>query len=99
MKKIKDTVETVFAVVFFVAIVVGVIFMASKIVEVYSPYDFDDCEHIEYYVEEGDNLYSICKRVCGERVDYRDWVKYVKEINGKNNSTIYVGEIITIPVM
>ena len=53
-----------------------------------------------YYVGAGETLWSIGKDVCVESVDVRMWINEVIDLNGMNNSTLYVGQeiIILVPV-
>lgn len=95
MKKFTETIKKIIGFIVLALIIWGICALVNVRP---STTDFDSMDHDEYLVEDGDNLYTICKTVCGEKVNCNEWIDYVKTINGKTSSTIYVGEWITIPI-
>lgn len=49
-------------------------------------------------VYEGDSLWSLAEEYTDNRVDPRDWVYEVIQINGLNSATIFPGQQLIVPV-
>ena len=52
----------------------------------------------EYTVKAGDTLYAIAREITPESKDYRKTVQYISEKNNIENSLIYPGQAVLVPV-
>ena len=87
-----------------ILLIVGVAFLlivlfATCICVAYSPtMDKVEWQEETYAVESGDTLWGIATKHCPKTVDYREWIKEVKEINGLADSKICKGDMLTVLV-
>lgn len=58
--------------------------------------DFSKYQTQEICVEQGQGLYSIGKKYCGEDININDWEQAVMELNGMQGSNLYAGQYIMI---
>lgn len=56
-------------------------------------------EYIQIQVESGDTLWTIVDKYMPDDVDTREAVYMIADLNDLENSQIYVGQILDIPVM
>ena len=59
------------------------------------PMERVEWEEVEHHVQSGQTLWEISKLYCPEKIDCREWIEEVKEINGIG-STIYAGDCLTV---
>lgn len=51
-----------------------------------------------YVIGSGDTLWDIAKEFTPEDRDCRDTIAEIEEVNGIDNSTIYAGQVIIVPI-
>lgn len=80
-----------------IAIVISVIgasfFMAFHKISGYS-----ETAYIEIVVSRGDTMWDIIQDVYGENTDIRRVISSVKRVNNMENTDIYEGQVIVLPV-
>ena len=50
------------------------------------------------FIEEGDTLWSYAEEYCPQDMDIRKYIEIVRDYNGKDDATVYVGEVICLPI-
>lgn len=81
------------------AVALIVLLFAICLIAAFSP-TIDNVEWNEeiYIVESGDTLWGIATKHCPKNVDYREWIKAVREINGLSDCKICRGDMLTVLV-
>lgn len=54
--------------------------------------------YVTYTVQQGDTLWSISREITPEDRDLRYTIREIEEVNDLQNSTIKVGQVLTVPV-
>lgn len=50
------------------------------------------------FIEEGDTLWSYADDYCPNDMDIRKYIQIIVDYNGKDDATVYVGEVICLPI-
>ena len=50
------------------------------------------------FVEEGDTIWDYAEKYCPENMDIRKYIDIVRDYNDKDNTNVYVGEVIRLPI-
>lgn len=50
------------------------------------------------FVEEGDTLWNYAEEYCPNDMDIRKYIEIVRDYNDKDDATVYVGEVICLPI-
>lgn len=50
------------------------------------------------FVEEGDTLWKYAEQYCPNNMDIRKYIQIVRDYNDKDDATLYVGEVVHMPI-
>ncbi len=70
----------------------------SLITNTYKVYAMKEVEYLEVIVNSGDTVWNIAKEYKNEKQDVRELVYIILEVNEIENSMIYEGQKIRIPI-
>jgi hypothetical protein len=86
---------------FFISIIIlTIIFILiiSLLTDTYKTYAMKEIEYIEITINSGDTIWNIAKEYRAENQDIRELVYLIIEVNDIENSIIYEGQEIKIPI-
>ncbi len=82
-----------------------VIFLAIILYNVFLSIPVNYCEKydvkgsIPVAVHAGDTIWGLCREQCPEDIDIREYIEMVKQLSGKWDDEIHVGEILMFPII
>ncbi len=82
----------------FLAMLMITSFLVTGIVYAYDHNQKSEQPYIEVMVKSGDTLWLLAKPYFNNKGDFREFLYNIKEFNHLDNSMIYPGQIIKIPV-
>lgn len=89
-----NRVLTLFAAVLVAAVVLTAIITSSSM----SRPVLVQCDEDVIFVEEGDTLWEYAESRCPNGMDIRKYIQLVRDYNDKDDATLYVGEVIRMPI-
>lgn len=54
--------------------------------------------YIKYTVSEGDTLWEIADKFCGDDTDIRDYIYEIRKANNLDSACINIGDVLIVPV-
>ncbi len=96
MKKryvLKDKRRFMIAIAIVLTVTAATLFIAFDKISGYS-----EPSYLEVVVTRGDTMWDIIQEVYGENTDIRRMISSVKRINGLENTDIYEGQVMLLPV-
>lgn len=83
---------------FVVAIVLAIALTAIVVSNIVSRPVLVQTDEEIVFIEEGDTLWSYAEEYCPQDMDIRKYIEIVRDYNGKDDATVYVGEVICLPI-
>lgn len=83
---------------FIVAIVLAIALTAIVVSNIVSRPVLVQTDEEVYFVEENDTLWDYANDHCPKDMDIRKYIQIIVDYNDKDDATLYVGEVIYLPI-